>query len=134
MLLADKKGSERNVLEALRCRFCGGFINPSTYTCEYCGTVYMRPREPYTVSPRELVVVKEAPLITYGAQLAVDRWDFERIPKDELERLVRDNLVGDFEKAISENINIYSEYDIINMKYLYSAKLRVVKPNFKWGT
>lgn len=121
------------MLEALRCRFCGGFINPSTYTCEYCGTVYMKPRGWFDEPPRELIVVKEAPIVTYGSKLAVDRFNIMRIPEDELRGIVRNNLVKNFEKAIAENMNIDAEHDIIREQIIYRARLRVVKPDFKWG-
>lgn len=122
------------MLEALRCRYCSGFINPRTYTCEYCGTVYMKPKSSFELPPRELVVVREAPLITYSSRLAVDRWNVMDIPEEELRKIVSNNLVENFENAIAENMNIEAENDIIRGQIIYRARLRVVKPNFKWGT
>lgn len=120
------------MLEALRCRFCGGFINPRTYTCEYCGTVYMKPKSSFELPPRELVVVREAPLITYSSSLAVDRFNIVGIPEDELRGIVSNNLVENFEKAIAENMNIEAEHDIIRGQIIYRARLRVVKPNYRF--
>ena len=49
--------------DALRCEYCGGYINPKTYKCEYCGTQYVKPRDAY--APLEMkVVAVQAPVDT----------------------------------------------------------------------
>ena len=94
--------------DALRCDYCGGHINPKTYKCEYCGTQYVKPRDAY--APLEMkVVAVQAPVET----LAVST----RIP---------------MEREIAGNLTIYEDFDIRGYEKVYMARLRVVKPDFRF--
>lgn len=124
------------MLEALRCRFCTGFINPRTYTCEYCGTVYMRPREPFKMDSKELVVVTEAPVFTYRAGCAIDTRfrDCEWVTKECIDNHVKENIAKELIKNIVPNLHITKLDDPYQQQTIYTADLRIVKPNYKWGT
>lgn len=121
------------MLEALRCRFCTGFINPRTYTCEYCGTVYMKPRNSFDMPTRELIVVREAPVETISAQIALP-YEAERYMGDREEEYVRSQLSEQFVDYIKPRMGVEKNDDFIHMNKIYRGRLRVVKPGFKWGT
>lgn len=57
--------------EALRCNYCNGFVNPTTYRCPYCGTQYVKPRsEPFKLPDMKIVSVN-APVDVYAVNVAI---------------------------------------------------------------
>ena len=119
--------------EALRCDYCGGHINPKTYKCEYCGTQYVKPRDAY--APLEMkVVAVQAPVETLGVSM--------RIPMERaksmvdmgvpIEEYVRRDFAEQIAEQIAGNLTIYEDFDIRGYEKVYMARLRVVKPDFRF--
>ena len=120
--------------KALRCDYCGGYINPKTYQCEYCGTQYVKPRiEGY--SPMELKVVSvPAPVETLKVGMRVP---FDRAMKMQemgmpVEEYVRRDFAEQIAEHIAKDIEIYEDFDIRGYEKTYTARLRVVKPDFRF--
>lgn len=124
-------------MQALRCEYCGGFINPETYRCEYCGTQYVKPRNGLPIridSQKRYAVAKTAPVEIYGIN--------ESIPKETLEMMhncdmpvedyIRRRFAERIADAIAEKIVIeeYVDYDYAQMNF--SARLRIVKPDYRF--
>ena len=119
--------------DALRCDYCGGHINPKTYKCEYCGTQYVKPRDAY--APLEMkVVAVQAPVETLAVNM--------RIPMEQaktmsdmgvpIEEYVRRDFAEQIAEHIAGNIEIYEDFDIRGYEKTYTARLRVVKPDFRF--
>ena len=34
--------------------------------------------------------------------------------------------------AIKNNLEVYADHDIVNMSIKYSARIRILKPEFRW--
>ena len=120
--------------DALRCDYCGGFINPTTYKCEYCGTQYVKPRAD-SYAPRELKVVSvPAPVDTFAVNMKIP---MDRI-KDmidlgiPIEQYVRREFAEQIAEQIVGNLTIYEDFDICAYEKKYTARLRVVKPDFRF--
>ena len=120
-------------MDALRCDYCGGHINPRTYKCEYCGTQYVKPKDPY--SPFELKVVSvPAPVETLGMKMAIPMEqvkDMERMGMP-VEKYVRREFANQIAENIAGNIEIYDDFRIDSYEKVYSARLRVVRPDFRF--
>ncbi len=119
--------------DALRCDYCGGHINPKTYKCEYCGTQYVKPRDAY--APLEMkVVAVQAPVDTIAVSM--------RIPMERaksmvdmgipIEEYVRRDFAEQIAEQIAGNLTIYEDFDIRAYEKVYMARLRVVKPDFRF--
>ena len=120
--------------EALRCNYCGGFVNPTTYKCPYCGTQYVKPRiEPYRPPDMKIVSVN-APVDVIGACRDIDMYDYKTmvdmgIP---IEQKVREDMAYQIAEAIADKMEIYEDFDIVRREKRFSARLRVVKPDFRF--
>ncbi len=120
--------------EALRCNYCNGFVNPTTYKCPYCGTQYVKPRsEPYRVPDMKIVSVN-APVDVIGCQVAIpfDRFKTMTDIGVPIEQEVRRDMANQIADAIADKIDIYEDNDIIRCQKTYRARLRVVKPDFRF--
>lgn len=120
--------------EALRCNYCNGFINPTTYKCPYCGTQYVKPRlEPYKMPDMKIVSVN-APVDVIGCQVAIpfDRYKTMTDIGVPIEQEVRRDMANQIADAIADKIEIYEDFDITGYQKKYTARLRVVKPDFRF--
>ena len=120
--------------EALRCNYCNGFVNPTTYKCPYCGTQYVKPRiEPYRPPDMKIVSVN-APVDVIGVCRDIDMYDYKTmvdmgIP---IEQKVREDMAHQIAEAIADKMEIYEDFDIVRREKRFSARLRVVKPDFRF--
>ena len=121
--------------EALRCDYCSGFVDPKTYRCPYCGTQYIKPREEPFGRPLEMkLIAVNAPVDVYGVQTTISAYDIKMmndigVP---IEQEVRRDMARQLADIIAEKIDIVEDYDIRRMDKTYSARLRVVKPDFRF--
>ena len=120
--------------EALRCNYCNGFVNPTTYKCPYCGTQYVKPRsEPYRVPDMKIVSVN-APVDVYAVNVAIPMEELKTmndigVP---IEQEVRRDMARQIADAIADKIEVYEDFDITGYQKKYTARLRVVKPDFRF--
>lgn len=120
--------------EALRCNYCNGFVNPTTYKCPYCGTQYVKPRnEPFKLPDMKIVSVN-APVDVIGCQVAIpfDRFKTMTDIGVPIEQEVRRDMANQIADAIADKIEIYEDFDITGYQKKYTARLRVVKPDFRF--
>ena len=120
--------------EALRCNYCNGFVNPTTYKCPYCGTQYVKPRiEPYRVQDINVVAVN-APVDVIGCQVAIPFDKFKTMTDIgvPIEQEVRRDMTNQIADAIADKIEIFEDFDITGYQKKYTARLRVVKPDFRF--
>lgn len=120
-------------MDALRCDYCGGHINPRTYRCEYCGTQYVKPKDPY--GPLELKVVSvPAPVETLAVNMAIPMEQVKDMEKMGMpvEKYVRREFADQIAEHIAGNIEIYDDFRIDSYEKVYSARLRVVRPDFRF--
>ena len=119
--------------DALRCDYCGGHINPNTYKCEYCGTQYVKPRG--GCAPLEMkVVAVQAPVETLAVNMRIP---MDRAMKMEdrgvpIEKFIRRDFAEQIAERITDSIEIYEDFDIRGYEKTYTARLRVVKPDFRF--
>ena len=120
--------------EALRCDYCNGFVDPTTYKCPYCGTQYVKPRsEPYRVPDMKIVSVN-APVDVYAVNVAIPMGELKTmmdigVP---IEHEIRRDMARQIADVIADKIDIYEDNDIIRYQKTYRARLRVVKPDFRF--
>ena len=120
--------------DALRCDYCNGFVNPTTYKCPYCGTQYVKPRsEPFKLPDMKIVSVN-APVEVLGVCRDIDMYDYKTmvdmgIP---VEQKVREDMAHQIAEAIADKMEIYEDFDIVRREKRFIARLRVVKPDYKF--
>jgi DNA-directed RNA polymerase subunit RPC12/RpoP len=120
--------------EALRCDYCGGFINPATYKCPYCGTQYIKPREDFRRPLDVKMVAVTAPTEVIGVRRYIDMYDYKMMQDIgvPIEQEVRRDMANQIAEAIADKIEIYEDFDLDSRRKSYMAKLRVVKPDFRF--
>ena len=122
-------------IEALRCDYCNGFVDPKTYKCPYCGTQYVRPREEPFVRPVEIkMVAVDAPVDVIGVNREINMYDY-KLMRDcgvPIEQEIRRDMAKQIADAIAEKLEIYEDNDIEGMKKTYCARVRLVKPEFRF--
>lgn len=120
--------------DALRCDYCGGFINPTTYKCPYCGTQYLKP---YTEMIHTIKVVDvPAPFAVYGVERAIGYKEYHDMmslgyPMDEI---IRKDMASEITDAIIPSLTLESsDEDLLKRnQMIFRARLRVVKPDFRF--
>lgn len=121
--------------EALRCDYCTGYVDPVTYKCPYCGTQYIKPRSDACGKPSEVkLIAVNAPVDVFGVNVAIPMEELKTmmdigVP---IEREIRRDMANQIADAIADKIEIYEENDIIRCQKNYRARLRVVKPDFRF--
>ena len=121
--------------EALRCNYCNGFVDPTTYKCPYCGTQYIKPREEPFGRPLEMkLIAVNAPVDVYAVNVAIPMEELKTmndigVP---IEQEVRRDMARQIADAIADKIEIYEDFDITGYQKKYVARLRVVKPDFRF--
>lgn len=122
--------------EAFRCDYCGGFVDPKTYKCPYCGTQYMKPNGSHiTVNGQEYhAVVKSAPCVVYGVEKSVPLETLKlmeecRIP---IEAEIRRDFANKIAESIVRDLAIYDDFNLDSYEKKFTARLRVVKPDFRF--
>ena len=119
--------------EALRCNYCGGFVNPKTYKCEYCGTQYKKPELEFGQTKLTLIPVN-APTEVLCVSKEIDYWMCRDMEKHgyPIEKIVRDEMAQELAENIADRMELYKDVMIDNGKMRFSAKLRLVKPDFRF--
>lgn len=115
-------------MKQFRCQNCGGYINSLTYRCEYCGTQYEKPRDTFNKEIIYVIQQHPSPTNTYEASLILPDYYAKEIDKEK----IRERLAIEMTDAIKDNLEIYVNHDIINMSTKYSARIRILKPDFRW--
>ena len=124
--------SEQLLKGALRCDYCGGFIDPDSYKCPYCGTQYSKPVNNLTDLFRQKTVVKTAPCDVLDIQRKVNAYDL-RTMQDigmPVEEEIRKDMARQLADTLAKNLLIETDYDIDRAEVNYRTKLRVVKPDY----
>lgn len=119
--------------EALRCDYCGGFVNPTTYKCDYCGTQYKKPELNVGQTRLKLIPVN-VPTEVLCVAKEMDYWMYRDMEKHDcpIEKIVRDEMAQEIAKNIADRMEIYQDVMIENGKMRFSARLRLVKPDYRF--
>ena len=121
--------------DALRCDYCTGYVDPVTYKCPYYGTQYIKPGEEPFGRPLEMkLIAVNAPVDVIGCQVAIpfDRFKTMMDIGVPIEQEVRRDMANQIADAIADKIEIYEDFDITGYQKKYVARLRVVKPDFRF--
>lgn len=125
-------------MQALRCEYCGGHINPHTYRCEYCGTQYLKPKDEFVSGflREPLTIVRHAPCQLLRSQHVVDRYEYERMRKYNIpvEEVARRELVQSMAEKLTNVVKLEQQetWDEFGSAVVYRADIRVVDPSFRF--
>lgn len=120
-------------MKALRCDYCGGFINPKTYKCEYCGTQYVKPDDGFSTPPK-LIVAYPSCAEAIGMKQTIDRQEYLSMKESgyPVEELIRDRFAQGIANEIMKSIEIAETYDCVCDQMEYFGKIRILKPDYKF--
>lgn len=119
--------------EALRCNYCNGFVDPKTYKCPYCGTQYVKP-ELNVGHTRLKMIPITAPTDVLCLSKEMDYWMYRDMEKNgyPIEKIVREDMAHEIAKNIADRMELNQEFMIEQSKMRFSARLRLVKPDFRF--
>ena len=124
--------SEQLLSDALRCDYCGGFIDPDSYKCPYCGTQYSKPFNEFTDLFHQKTVIKAAPCELFDIRRKVNAYDLRAMQEIGMpvEEEIRKDMARQLADTLAKNLPIEVEYNIDKAEVNYRAKLRVVKADY----
>lgn len=105
------------------CGCCGGRINRSTMTCEYCGTQYKEENN-------NIIRIEtfRNPVRTFQAKVAIpDSW-FREFDAEEVSKMAVKELANELAKAIPPMMEVYQEYDPSYMQHILKGRIKIVQP------
>ena len=124
-------------MKALRCDYCGGFVNPTTYKCPYCGTQYMKPNGANITANGQKIhfVEKAAPRWAYEVEKKVPLETFKMMQECgiPIEEEIRRDFAQKIAEMIAQKLVIEEVFLMDTCEKKYSARLRVVKPDYKFS-
>ena len=117
-------------MEQCKCPNCGAAINVARRICEYCGTTFkLDDLLSGQIEPVKIVVQRPGVKVL-GAKLMVDEYAVHQnmVP----EGLVRSQLASKLADELMKHMEIQSEIDVERMRRVFSVRLRVLDPAFKF--
>ena len=111
----------------LNCPNCGAPVKPYAERCSYCGSTFKW--EEGHRFPSRITLIKEHPaVIPVSAKIMLDRWDYPpELPKELMAEKVKYELTQRIVRELLPEIEFYKDFDIENMKDVYTARLRIVR-------
>lgn len=118
-------------IEPLICKNCAGTINRKSMICEYCGTHYKMEHE-------ELMPLRiehfSSPVRVFKTQHAVsDELMHSGISPDAIADHVMCNMRDQLAKAIAECMEMETHFEPKTMQQIFTAKIRIVEPDFRFS-
>ena len=118
-------------MEQCKCPNCGAAINVARRICEYCGTTF-KWDDSILGSPLEplKIVVQRPGVKVLGANLMVNEFDVRQgmVP----EGIIRSELASKLTDELMKHLDIQSDFDVERMRRVFSVRLRVLDPDFKF--
>lgn len=117
-------------MEQCKCPNCGAPINIARRICEYCGTTFkLDDLLSGQIEPLKIVVQRPGVKVL-GANLMVNEFDVRQgmVPPD----LVRSQLASKLTDELMKHLDIQSNFDVERMRRVFSVRLRVLDPDFKF--
>jgi len=117
-------------MEQCKCPNCGAAINIARRICEYCGTTFKDEQFGPAYKPEYKIVVQRPGVKVLGASLMVNEFDVHHgmVP----EGIVRSELASKLADELMKHMEIQSEIDVERMRRVFSVRLRVLDPAFKF--
>lgn len=117
-------------MEQCKCPNCGAAVNTARMICEYCGTTFKDEQFGPAYKPEYKIVVAQPGVKVLGAKLMVDEFAVrqEMVP----EGLVRSQLASKLADELMKHLDIQTNFDVEGMRRVFSVRLRVLDPDFKF--
>lgn len=113
-------------MKPMICECCGGQINLARNICEYCGTQY----KTYDYENVIRVETFSNPVKVYKSQIEIPREAIisagEELASKQAIRMLSRNLAD----AIAENMELETQYNIMDNTQRISARVRIVEPKY----
>ena len=107
------------------CPCCGGRVNRTSLTCEYCGTEFKE--ENHTLIKVETF---QNPVVTLAAGMRISHHDLYRSPKELSEYAIK-RLANQFAECIAPYMDVEYRFDPWDASYVLEAKIKIVNPIHK---
>lgn len=119
-------------MEKYVCDCCGGSIDPSTLTCEYCGTKYKRDKSEYNSALYQPIRIEtyHNPVNTYTACVDIDDYDIFRYGPEYASKRAVEVLSNELAKSIALNMTIDEDpcLTIGPFRHRIYGTIKMIKP------
>ena len=127
-----KQKSDEYLYE-LKCRNCGGALDPKTLKCPYCGSQYERKNEHMGDMVRPVYIQTcPAQLTPLQYQMRVSDEAMRYYPQEEMARICMEEITHELAKALVPYVKIETQRDLCNMQQIIRGTVRVVEPDFRF--
>lgn len=116
-------------VKELRCPNCGGYVNPKTYVCEYCGTRF---EKLFDSVPTIKYVVESPKVRTLACAMQIDNDDVMRFGGEEISEYCVREMSLSLAKQLEQFITIDVEDNPYNRCKTVRGRVRLVDPSFKF--
>lgn len=116
-------------LQALVCTECGGHIDRDTMTCRYCGIQYkldeyMRPI---------IVERRDARVQTIMAMQEVPLEVINHLGCEEASKIAMKEITRKLAEALVPYVEVMAEEDLLRQRKQVYGRVRVVRPDYRFG-
>jgi len=116
-------------MKELRCPNCGGYVNPKTCVCEYCGTKF---EKTFDSVPTIKYVVESPKVRTLAYAMHVDGNDVMHFGADKVSEWCVREMSSNLAKQLEPFITLEVEDDPCGFHKLVRGKVRLVDPSFRF--
>ena len=116
-------------LEALRCKYCNGHIDPHTLMCEYCGTQY---REENRLGEVHYIQTCPAPIQVLRSQVVMTDEAIRHTSPEHMSEYAIKVLSRNLADALAEHMKVETYYEPGTMTQIIRGTVRVVEPDFRF--
>lgn len=118
-------------LTPLTCTNCAGTINRATMTCEYCGTKYQDDSN----GLRPLIIEHQTSpvrILKTQATIPTELMRDDCLAKDSVSHMAMSGIRNQLAKALEDCMEMEMHYDIRQMRYIITARVRVLEPDYRF--
>ena len=120
-------------LYELKCRNCGGALDPKTLKCPYCGSQYERKNEHMGDMVRPVYIQTcPAQIVPLAYQMSVSEEEMQYYPQEEMAEICMKKVTYELAKALVPYVKIETQRDLCNMQQIIRGTVRVVEPDFRF--
>ena len=119
------------MMQKIVCECCGGKINPSNLTCEYCGTRYQI-RNEFGTNTVHIIRNSHPSVIPLRTKMEFDSSHMSHIPPEQLAEISMQDITHRLAEALAPYVEIETYRDLYTYRQIVQGTIRVVEPNFRF--
>lgn len=119
-------------MEQCKCPNCGAAINVARMICEYCGTTFKRNDVILSDLGLPKIVIQRPGIKVLGVNIAISGDQMLYMEQEDIEAMICSEMSHKIAQELVKHLDIKSRYDMSTRMNVFSAKLRVLDPEYKF--